>query len=316
MNKMKKILFLGHNKWAVLSLEALINAGYKIVGVIAETDEFDKREKNVYDKFSRFNAYDSLKENARKLGCEVFQPVNINDPSLLEKIKKLKPDIAVIVSYHGILKKDFLEIVKVINIHGAPLPKYRGRSPINWSIINGETYTGITAHHVITRVDAGKIIEQKLIPIFFKDRAIDVLLRSLPIYPELVLSSIRKIEDNPEYGCEQEESESIYFPKRCPEDGRINWNIEKTIDIYNKIRALSYPYPCVRSYYQNRQIFINSCSIVSERRVSPVAGIIIKSDKDGVYITTIDGLIKIKTLIEKEEEIIASLILKVGKRLT
>lgn len=316
MNKIKKILFLGHNKWAVLSLEALINAGYKIVGVITETDEFDIREKNIYGRFSRFNAYDSLKENARKLGCRVYQPVNINDPSFLEKIKKLKPDIAVIVSYHGILKKDFLEIVKVINIHGAPLPKYRGRSPINWSIVNGETYTGITAHHVITRVDAGKIIEQKLIPIFFKDRAIDVLLRSLPIYPELVLSSIRKIEDNPECGHEQDESGSIYFPKRYPEDGKINWNIEKTIDIYNKIRALSYPYPCAQSYYQNRQIFINSCSIISERRVSPIPGIIIRSNEDGVFITTIDGLIKIKTLIEREEEITASLILKVGKRLT
>lgn len=316
MNKIKNILFLGHNKWAVLSIKALINAGYKIVGVITETDEFDKREKKVYDRFSRFNAYGSVKENARKLGCKVYQPVNINDPFFLEKIKKLKPDIAVIVSYHGILKKDFLDIVKVINLHGAPLPKYRGRSPINWSIINGETYTGITAHHVITRVDTGKIIEQKLIPIFFKDRAIDVLLRSLPIYPELVLSSKRKIEDNTEFGREQEESESIYFPKRYLEDGKINWNIEKTIDIYNKIRVLSYPYPCARSYYQNRQIFINSCSIVSERKVSPIPGIIIRSNEDGAFITAIDGLIKNKTLIEEEEEIMAGLILKVNKRLS
>ena len=317
MQKINKILFMGHNKWAVLSLKALIDNGYDIVGVITETDEFDKKEKDIYKSFLKFNAYASLKENANKLNCKIFQPTNINSPIFIKKIKSLEPDLAIIVSYHGILKDNFLKTIKTINIHGALLPKYRGRAPINWSIINGEKKIGITSHHVTTRVDCGKIIEQIELPILKSDRAIDVLVRSLPIYPKIVLSSIKKLEIDPEYGFDQDENESLYFPKRNPQDGLIDWNREKSIDIYNKIRALAYPYPCARTYCKGNLFLINSCSVIdSEKRISPVSGLVVRKDKDAVFVTTIDGLIKIKSLIKDNEEIPASILLKIGQKLS
>lgn len=313
--KIKRILLLGHNKWACLVLERLIEHDYEVVGVVTETDAFDSLERQNYERFRRFGAYESLKDRALSMGLKVFQPDNINEDKTIRKLQDLAPDIVVMISYHSLLRKNFLRTFKVINAHGAPLPKYRGRAPINWAIINGESSTAVTVHHVIEKFDAGNIIAQQEIPIYDKDRAIDVLLRSLPVYPKVVMEALQKLEDDPKYGISQNEEESTYFPRRTPKDGRINWEISSTRDIYNKIRALAYPYPGARAKYRGREIILNSSTIVSENRLSPIPGIIIRSNRNGVYVTTIDGIINIKTLIENETEIEASQTLKVGGKL-
>ena len=313
--KIKRILLLGHNKWACLVLERLLRQNYDVVGIVTETDAFDFLERQNYERFKKFGAYESLKDKALSLRLEVFQPDNINEERTIEKLQSLTPDIVVMVSYHSLLKETFLGVFKIINVHGAPLPKYRGRAPINWAIINGENSTAVTVHHVIKKFDAGNIIAQQEIPIYDKDWAIDVLIRSLPVYPEITIKALQKLEDDPEYGIPQNEEESTYFPRRTPKDGGINWKINGTLDIYNKIRALAYPYPGARAKYKEREIILNSSAIVSETRLSPTPGVIIRSNRNGVYVTTIDGIINIKTLIENEMEIEASQTLKTGEKL-
>ena len=313
--RIKKILLLGHNKWACLVLEKLLKENYEIVGVVTETDAFDSLERQNYERFKKFNAYESLKDRALSMGLKVFQPYNINEENTIKKLQELTPDIVVMVSYHSYLKENFLSTFKVINVHGAPLPKYRGRSPINWAIINDESSTAVSVHHVVNKFDAGNIIAQQEIPIYDEDSAIDVLLRSFPIYPVITLEAIKKLKENIEYGIVQNEDESTYFPRRTPQDGSINWEMYGARDIYNKIRALAYPYPGARTKYKGREIILNSSIIASETRLSPVPGLVIRSNNNGVYVTTIDGVINIKTLIENEIEIEASQILKTGGRL-
>jgi len=310
---------MGHNKWACMALRALLEAGYKVVGVITETDEFDQREAQTYKKFARYGAYESLKETAHEAGLDVYQPEDINDPGFIRKIEALAPDLLVCVSYHAIIKKELLNKYKqrIINAHLAPLPYYRGRAPINWAIINGEDHTAVTVHFMDEGVDTGPIIVQDSVPIYDNDRAIDVLLRALPYFPKLILRAIQLIEKGEVEAIPQNPYEGSYFPKRTPEDGLIDWKYEKARDIHNKIRALTDPYPGAFSYYQgNKVIFISSELPKNQKRISPVGGIIFGKNPDySVKVTTIDGFILIKEIRIKEQEIAAAHYFKMGGKL-
>lgn len=315
-----RILLMGHNKWACMTLRALLEADYEVVGVITETDEFDQREAQTYERFARYGAYESLKEVARELGLDVYQPEDINDPAFIEKIESLRPDLLVCVSYHAIIKTELLNKYKqrIINAHLAPLPYYRGRAPINWAIINGEDHTAVTVHFMNEGVDTGPIIVQERVPIYDDDRAIDVLLRALPYFPKLVLKAVRLIEEGKVEAVPQNPYEGTYFPKRTPEDGLVDWTSEKAKDIHNKIRALIDPYPGAFSYYRgDKVIFISSELPKNLKRVSPVGGIIFGKNSDqSVKVTTIDGCLVIKEIRVHEREAVAARYFKMGGKLS
>jgi len=301
-------------------LSAIVTQGYNVVGVITETDEFDKKEEENYQRFAKFGAYDSLKEVANCLKLPVYQPKNVNSEEFVDKIEEINPNLIVIVSYHTIIKKHLIQKFKnrIINVHMAPLPKYRGRAPINWAIINGETHTAITVHFVDEGIDTGPIISQEIIEIEDDDRAIDVLLKGLPLFPYLVLKSIRFIEENKVNPKTQDLYDGSYFPKRKPEDGLIDWCHEKTLDIHNKVRALAYPYPGAFTFiHPEKKVKIERTSMPRNfRRICPIPGIVFgKVPSGGVKVTTIDGFIIIEKVRIDESIYDASEYLKLGTKL-
>ena len=314
-----RILLLGHNKWACLTLRALINAGYDILGVVTETDAFDRREAEVYDRFVRYGAYESLKEVALQVGLILYQPENINDPKFIATIDAMSPDLIVCVSYHAILKKELISRypAKIINAHLAPLPHYRGRAPINWAIINGEDHTAVTVHFIDEGIDTGSIITQEHVPILETDRAIDVLVRALPAFPRAVLSAIRKIETNKIDPIPQSPFAGSYFPKRTPEDGLIDWTHEIALDIHNKIRALTDPYPGAFSYKgKDKVVFLRSRLPADRRRIGPVGGLVFGKEKDkSVKITTRDGYIVVEEIRIGSTAMPAAVYFPMGTRL-
>ena len=146
---------------------------------------------------------------------------------------------------------------KSINFHGSILPKYRGRSPHVWSIINGETEIGITAHKIDEGCDSGEIIEQIKIKITKNDTGASILEKYKKMYWPFVYEVIQKLIHNNFKLLKQNHTQATYFGKRTPEDGHINWGWQKQ-QIRNWIRAQAYPYPGAFTFFNKNKIIIDS----------------------------------------------------------
>lgn len=257
-----RVLFMGHQTWATKTLDALVRSKHKVVGVVAEKDEFDKN-------YFWDGEYESVKSLAKKHGLPVFQPEDVNNENFLKTIKKLNPEIIVIVSYHKIIGNKILKKYSVINAHGSLLPKYRGRAPINWAIINGETKTGVTVHYVAETLDSGDILVQEEVPIDINETAGEVFEKTIPLYPKLVLKALDMIENGKFKTKQQDESIATQFPKRNPEDGKIILNKFKTAkQLHDFIRAQSKPYPgAFFEFKDGSRVYVLKSEIRKSRKI-------------------------------------------------
>lgn len=177
----------------------------------------------------------------------------------LEFIKEIgQIDLLFSINYLFIIEKELIEYPKLfaLNIHGSLLPKYRGRTPHVWAIINGEIKTGITVHRIDDGVDTGDILLQKEIEINNTETGADILEKFNAEYPYLINESLSVILKNKFQFTRQNNSEATYYGKRTPNDGEINWNWSKE-RIYNWVRAQANPYPGSFSFYNNDKLVIN-----------------------------------------------------------
>jgi len=234
-----KILFAGHGQWAVDTLRALKRSNRNIVGVVVEPAP-------IYPDESWF---ESVGDVALTLGLPVFKQridLTLSD--------ELEPDLIVNVSFHQIYKKDILDRVRIVNLHGSLLPKYRGRSVLNWAIINGEGEVGVTAHWVNEQIDTGDIICQDRVRVDLNDTALDVYRKSLPLYPKLCLEAVELIEKGETRATKQDESAKRYWPQRTPKDSELESLNMPLKSLHDFIRALCDPYPNVFIRLDNKRI--------------------------------------------------------------
>lgn len=168
-------------------------------------------------------------------------------------------EVLVSVNYLFIIEKDLINHPSILafNIHGSLLPKYRGRTPHVWAIINNETKTGITAHLIDEGCDTGDIIEQIEIQIDNQDTGADVLNKYNNQYVPLIDTVLHRIENKTLVTQQQNHSEATYFGKRTPDDGAINWNWQKE-RIYNWVRAQAFPYPGAFTHAGENKIVIDA----------------------------------------------------------
>ena len=202
---------------------------------------------------------DRIIEFASQNGVEIFigKP---NRNELILKLENKKSNILLSINYLFILEKKIFRLFKYpINIHGSLLPKYRGRTPHVWAIINNESETGITAHFIEEGCDEGDIIIQELIKIEDHYTGADLLNVFHNEYPKIIKRILELINKNQVIRIPQESQFATIFPKREPDDGLINWNWQKE-RIYNWVRALSYPYPGAYTYFNNEKIIIDEIS--------------------------------------------------------
>ena len=223
-----RILFAGHGQWAVDTLRAVKTSGREVVGVVVEPVKIYENE----------DWFESVENAGLKLGLPVFKQ-RID----LRLLDEMIPDLLVNVSFHQIYRRDILDRVGIINLHGSLLPKYKGRSVLNWAIINGEAEVGVTVHWVREQVDAGDIICQERVKVDLNDTALDVYKKSLPLYPRLCLAALDLIEKSAAKGVKQDESESRYWPQRTPKDSELKELNMPLKSLHDFIRALSDPYP-------------------------------------------------------------------------
>ncbi|MDR0826868.1 MAG: bifunctional UDP-4-amino-4-deoxy-L-arabinose formyltransferase/UDP-glucuronic acid oxidase ArnA [Desulfovibrio sp.] len=242
---MKTVVFAYHNIGCV-GLEALLEAGFDIKAVYTHVDNPAE---------SRF--FSSVAQLAVKLGLPVRAPEDVNHPLRLEEIRTLAPDVIFSFYYRKLLSDELLSIAPLggYNLHGSLLPRYRGRAPVNWALVNGETQSGVTLHKMTKRADAGDIAGQLVVPIADTDNALSLHGKMSLAARDLLRSVLPRIKGGSVKLIPQDESQSTYFGRRGPEDGEINW--EKTAPaVGNLIRAVAEPYPGAFTHAGRRKMII------------------------------------------------------------
>lgn len=241
---MKSVVFAYHNMGCI-GLEVLLENKAEILALF--THEDDAKEKIWFRKPA---------DLAREKKIPVFTE-NPNNPKWVEKIRSWKPDFLFSFYYRSLLDKQLLEIPRLgaLNLHGSLLPKYRGRAPLNWVLVNGEVETGVTLHYMNARADAGDIVAQKRVTIEFDDDALLLSQKLERSAGELLRENYPLLERGQAARIPQDESKASKFGRRTPEDGRIDWRWPAS-RTYNLSRALAHPFPGAFSSFRKKKWLI------------------------------------------------------------
>jgi methionyl-tRNA formyltransferase len=226
------VVFAYHNL-GITGIECLLQADVDIKLIVTHQDN---PEENIW--------FGSVSELAAKQKIPVIKPDNPNRADVREYLKGLNAEWFFSFYYRHMLSMDLLAIPThgAYNLHGSLLPKYRGRAPINWAVLHGESSTGVSLHQMIEKPDAGSLIDQEAVPILPNDTAHDVFLKLPPAAKKLLNRCLPLLLDGRIEPRPLDLSIGSYFGGRKPEDGRIDWN-QSAWKIHNLIRAVAPPYP-------------------------------------------------------------------------
>ena len=274
----KRILFVGIPDMAYIGLDGLLMAGVNIVGVLGP-----KKDHNMHDDFKNF-------VNSRRLNYIDYD--ELDEPQLLEKIRKLDVDAAVVCSFNYKIPKELLLSVKdgFINVHPSMLPKYRGGNPYSRVIMNGETETGVTIHFMDSNFDTGDIIAQKAYHIHSK-ATMGTLFNELNVLGiELLLQVLQSYETQPLPRIKQPNGDFISGKGLSERDIYINYN-QTAEEIERFVRALN-PFIIASTTFRGNLMKIIKAEVASDAFCIPhPAGTVAKIEDDKFYIATAKGLI-------------------------
>jgi len=270
-----RIVFFGSPFAATPSLEKLIEAGHCIELVITQPDKLSGRGQNL--------APCAVKKFAQARNLPVLQPEKIRtDLEALEKIKVLQPDLNVVVAYGQIIPGSIIYLPRYhsLNVHFSLLPKYRGASPVQWAILNGERKTGITIFELNEKMDEGDILSQEEVEIRPIEKAFELEERLAQKGAALLvktISEIDRIKPTP-----QNHSLATYAPKLKKEKGRIDWTQAAEL-IERKVKALA-RWPSAFTYFRGKLTKIHEGRMVSRTALLPSPGEILSARKEGIEV--------------------------------
>ena len=215
-----KIIFMGTPDFSVPTLESLVSSRHQVAAVVTQPDKPKGRGKGIQ--------MSPVKEAAIRLGIPVLQPLRARDPSFVEEIRKLEPDVMVVVAFGQILPKGLLELPRYgcVNIHGSLLPKYRGAAPIQWAVINGDKETGITTMMMDEGMDTGDILEKATAALDEKETGGSLFCRLSQMGGALILSTLEKLEQGTLQRIPQDPGQATYVKKISKSFGEIDWTLD------------------------------------------------------------------------------------------
>ncbi|MDD5072427.1 MAG: methionyl-tRNA formyltransferase [Candidatus Omnitrophica bacterium] len=282
------IVFFGTSGFAVPSLVKL-SKFHDIAAVVTKPDR--PKGRNLKP------APSLVKIKADSLDIPVTSIDDISSARALDELKKYKADLFVVIAYGKILPGEILSLPKIysIGLHASLLPKYRGASPINWAILNGEEKTGVTVFKLSGKMDAGEIITQKDADILDSDNAETLSEKLSNLGANLLVRAVDSIEERKAQFIKQDESEASLTPKLKKEDGRIVWD-KPASEVHNKVRAF-YGWPGAFSSLNGRIIKIwatEPSDLPAQKGQSP--GRIAALDSGGITVACGSGFLRIKEL--------------------
>ncbi len=264
----RAVVFAYHNV-GVRCLSVLLAHGVDVALVVTHRDH---PKENIW--------FDSVAELAALHDIPVITPDNPNVPEVVAQIRALQPDFLFSFYYREMLKRELLEIPRqgALNMHGSLLPKYRGRVPVNWAIIKGETETGATLHYMTEKPDNGDIVAQQVVPILPDDTAFEVFQKvtmaaEMALHaclPDLLVGKAKRVA--------QDLSKGAYFGGRKPEDGVIDWS-QDAQTIHNLVRAVAPPYPGATTQLMGMPMCILQTRVVGRLAMRNTPAFYVEADK-------------------------------------
>jgi methionyl-tRNA formyltransferase len=228
-----RILFFGYSEVGHDCLTVLLGRGDNVIALITHEDNPNEK---IWFKTPAVAA--------REKGIAVHTPEKVGTPEWIERIAAMRPDLILSVYYRNMISTKVLALAPLgaFNMHGSLLPKYRGRAPINWAVLNGEPRIGMTLHRMVREPDAGDIVDQEGVDIGPRDTAEQAFRKVLPCARSVLARQIDALLSGTAKETPQDASQSTYFGGRKPEDGRIDWS-RTSRQVFNLIRAVTDPYP-------------------------------------------------------------------------
>ncbi len=278
-----KIIFMGTPQFAVPSLEKLISSGYEIAAVVTQPDRKSGRGYKLVAP--------PVKELALQHDIPVLQFQKIKSPEGVAALKEAAPDMIVTAAFGQILSKEILDIPHMgcLNVHASLLPKYRGAAPIQWAIMNGETYTGVTIMYMNEGLDTGDIINMAGVEIGEQTTGGELYNTLSELGANLLIETIASITGGTASRIKQDDSQSSYYPPLSRSLAEIDWR-KTAKQIHDLVRALDPIMGCV-SHIGGEKIKIWRTQ-AEEGRSKP-GHIVAASSEEGLLVGTGDGLLRI-----------------------
>ncbi len=296
MKEKLRIVFMGTPEFAVASLEALIDFGFSVVGVITAPDKPAGRGKKLTES--------AVKKFAITKGLKILQPTNLKSPDFIDELRTINANLGIVVAFRMLPEIVWaMPEYGTFNLHASLLPNYRGAAPINHAIINGEKETGVTTFLLKHEIDTGQIIFQEKTPIYPNETAGELQDRLMKIGAKLVVETANAIQKDDHPLVNQSSliaAKQIIkqAPKIFKDDCLINW-AKTTTEIYNFVRGLS-PYPAAFSHFaseDNEKIQVKIFKIATEKcHHNHQPGEIEIASKERLAVWAVDGKIFLEEL--------------------
>ena len=287
-----KIIYMGTPDFSVGPLEALIKAGHEISLVVCQPDRPKGRSKEPSPC--------PVKECALSHGLKVFQPERIKRAEAVEELKKYPADVFVVAAFGQILSKEILEMPRFgcLNIHASLLPAYRGASPIQYAVINGDKESGVTIMQMDEGIDTGDILMQRSVEIDEDETGGSLFDKLSEVGSGLITEALDLLEKGELTPVKQDEAKSSHVGMLRKEDGLINW-LRSAEEIERLIRGTD-PWPGAYTYFRAKSLKIWKAEVtggsVGENRAKAAPGYITGIDKDSFYVSCGEGTLRITQL--------------------
>ena len=270
-----KAVFMGTPEFAVPTLQALIDH-HEVLAVVTQPDKQRGRGKKMQ--------FPPVKEKAVEYDIPVYQPQRARDEEFIEELKNLNPDVIVVVAYGQILPESILNIPKYgcINVHGSLLPKYRGAAPIQWAVLDGEEKTGITTMYMEKGLDTGDMIDKAEVVLDKKETAGSLHDKLMVLGADLLLETLKKLEDGTAVREKQNDEESCYAKMLSKDMGQIDFT-KSAREIECLIRGMN-PWPSAYTFLNGKTLKVWKCSVESGNCGKETPGTIIGVDKKGIHV--------------------------------
>lgn len=283
-----RLVFMGTPDFSVGTLQALIEAGHEIVGVVTQPDKPKGRGKTLLPT--------PVKAVALEHNLPVYQPERARDPQFVELMQSLAPEAIIVVAFGQILPKAILDLPKYgcINVHASLLPEYRGAAPIQWAVIDGKKESGVTIMRMNEGLDTGDMISKTVVPLAEDETGGSLFDKLSEEGAKLCVTTLEEIAaGRAVYEKQPEESTTDYARMIDKKMGEIDWT-QSAEKIEQLIRGLN-PWPSAYTYLNGKSLKIWKAEVLEEMSEEQ-PGHVVKAEKDKLYIQTGKGILNVQEL--------------------
>jgi methionyl-tRNA formyltransferase len=305
--QIQKVIFMGTPQFAVPTLELLSETRFKPVLCLTQPDKPKGRKQKLQPP--------EIKIKALELGIPVLQPEDVNSAEVISVLEKLKPDVIITAAYGGYLKKSIRLLPRLgcLNLHPSLLPKYRGSAPINFTLFNGDVFTGNTIFKIVAKMDAGPILSQSEIKIEESDNYTSLYEKLSRTGAKDIIQVLEKLEKSEINLNSQNHEKATFSHKLLREHFLLDWK-KSAIEIHNKIRGLA-EIPGATASFREQRIKIIETEILAETSKQKPGTILEVIKNTGFVVCTIDKNMLIKRVQPAGKKIMTAHAFSLGARI-